>query len=290
MTKRWPISPTTNARTSSASASAALDHSPSLDASHIPWPFRDSDWLRAQIGRALTPLQADFARCLAMSAWAAHKPMRMLVFGLAMHATLDDALLQCLRKSGWPFAGLDDPRLDACWDSRWEFVAASDEVPGRFRRGPSYHERLRVELLLDAWERASLRLTGDGRRLDPLAEALARTTAAFSRDLALPPQLLRKVADERRAELAAERRLRRSLRDRLEDVAGDDIRHLAIAGAFDGWGDIDKAVQRYGTESMRAMLRTFREQPPATEARAELEPLLASLRLNLWAPFAVVSR
>ena len=119
---------------------------------------------------------------------------------------------------------------------------------------------------------------------------MARTTAAFSRELALPPQLLRRVADERRAELAAERRLRRSLRDRLEDVAGDDIRHLAIAGAFDGWGDIDKAVQRYGTESMRAMLRTFREQPPATEARAELEPLLASLRLNLWAPFAVVSR
>jgi hypothetical protein len=287
MTKR-PIRLATNAR--SASASAAIDRSPTCNASPIPWPFRDSDWLRAQTGRRLSPLQADFARCLAMSAWAAHKPMRMLVFGLAMHATLDDALLECLRRSGWPFEGLDDPRLDACWDSRWEFVAATEDVPGRFQRGPSYHERLRVELLLDAWERASLRLAVDERRLDPLAQALAQTTAAFSRELALPPALLRKVADERRADVDAERRLRRCLREGLEEVAGDDIRHLAIAGAFDGWGDIDKAVQRYGTEPMRAMLRAFREQPPPTDARDALEPLLAQLRRNLWAPYAVVSQ
>ena len=271
-------------------ASAAFDHPLQTDAWTVPWPFRDSDWLRAQIGKSLTPLQADFARCLAMSAWAAHKPMRMLVFGLAMHATLDDALLECLRKCGWPFGALDDPRLDVCWDSRWEFVAASDEVPSRYQQGPSYHDRLRVELLLDAWERASLHFVGDGRRLDPLADALARTSAAFSPELALPPGLLRKVADERRADIDVERRLRRGLRDRLEELPGDDIRHLAIAGAFDGWGDIDKAVRRYGTESMRSLLRAFRELPPATKARAELEPLLVHLRRNLWAPFAVVSQ
>lgn len=256
----------------------------------IPWPFRDNEWLRAQIGKNLTPLQADFARCLALAAWAAHKPMRMLVLGLAMHATLDDALFEALRLSGWPFQALDDPRLDVCWDSRWEFIAATDEAPARYQHGPSYHDRLRVELLLDAWERASLHFTAGGRRLDPLADALARTTAAFSADLALPPALLRKVADERHEDIENERQLRCGLRDRLEELPGDDIRHLAITGAFDGWGDIDKAVQRYGTESMRSLLRLFRDLPTATVAREQLEPLIARLRSNLWAPFAVVSQ
>lgn len=270
--------------------SATFEAAFESDAWTVPWPFRDSEWLRAQIGKSLTPLQADFARCLALSAWAAHKPMRMLVLGLAMHATLDDALLESLRLSNWPFQALDDPRLDVCWDSRWEFIAATDEMPARYQPGPSYHDRLRVELLLDAWERASLQFVGEGRRLDPLALALARTTAAFSPELALPAALLRKVASERHADIEAEQRLRRGLRDRLEELPGDDIRHLAITGAFDGWGDIDQAVRRYGTESMRSLLRLFRSLPPATEAREELEPLLTRLRRNLWAPFAVVSQ
>ncbi|MGH8172037.1 MAG: hypothetical protein ACREPX_02750 [Rhodanobacteraceae bacterium] len=270
--------------------SAAFAASFQSDAWTVPWPFRDSEWLRAQIGKTLTPLQADFARCLAMSAWAAHKPMRMLVFGLAMHSSLDDALLACLRLSGWPFRALDDPRLDVCWDSRWEFIAATDEMPARYQQAPSYHDRLRLELLLDAWERATLHFAGDGRRLDPLADALAGASAAFSQELALPPALLRKVADERRLDIEAERQLRLGLHDRLEELPGDDIRHLAITGAFDGWGDIDKAVSRYGTESMRSLLRLFRDLPPATFAREELEPMLMDLRRNLWAPFAVVSQ
>jgi len=266
-----------------------LDFPPSLTPWTVPWPFLDNAASRGRQG-ALTPLQADFARSLALSAWAARKPMRMILFGLAMHTTLDDALLESLRNAGWKFDGLDNPQLDACWDSRWEFVAASAEAPARYQPGPSYHDRLRLELLLDAWERASLRFKGDGRRLDPLADALARTTAAFSAELALPAHLLREVADERRAEAEAERRLRRGLRDRLDELAGDDIRHLAIAGALDGWGDADKAVQRYGTPSMRTLLRTFREQPPSARARADLEPLLSRLRGNLWAPFATVSQ
>ena len=266
-----------------------LDFPPSLTSWTAPWPFRDNAASRRRQS-ALTPLQADFARSLAMSAWAARKPMRMILFGLAMHAMLDDALLECLRNAGWGFDGLDDPQLDACWDSRWEFVAATAETPARYQPGPSYHDRLRLELLLDAWERASLRFKGDGRRLDPLADALARTAAEFSPELALPADLLRKVADERRADADAERRLRRGLRDRLEGLAGDDIRHLAIAGALDGWGDADKAVQRYGTASMRELLRACREQPPSAQARAELEPFLSRLRRNLWAPFATVSQ
>jgi hypothetical protein len=49
-------------------------------------------------------------------------------------------------------------------------------------------------------------------------------------------------------------------------------------------------VRRYGTVSMRSLLRAFRDLPPATKARAELEPLLVRLRRNLWAPFAIVSQ
>jgi hypothetical protein len=269
---------------------AAADHDASNAPWTIPWAFRDTDLLRAQIGGSFGALHADFARCLALGAWAAQKPMRMLVVGLAMHATLDEALLAGLRNAGWPFEALGDARLDACWDSRWEFVAATADAPARYQPGPSYHDRLRLELLLDAWDRASLGFKGDGRRLDPLADALASTTAAFSPDLALPADLLRKVADERRADADAERRLRRGLRDRLDEIAGDDIRHLAIAGALDGWGDADKAVQRYGTPSMRTLLRAFRERPPSAQARADLEPLLSRLRRNLWAPFATVSQ
>ena len=65
---------------------------------------------------------------------------------------------------------------------------------------------------------------------------------------------------------------------------------ISVPGFINAHLIMAAAVQRYGTESMRAMLRAFREQPPATDARAELEPLLARLRRNLWAPFAVVSQ
>lgn len=256
----------------------------------VPWPFRENPAARRRVGSALSPLEADFARCLAMSAWAVLKPLRMVLFGMPMHASLDDCLLASLRRAGHELESLAARELDACWESRWEFVAASDEAPSHYRRGPSYHERLRVELVLDAWERASLRLGGDGRELDPLADALARATAAFSPALALPAELLRRVAAERRADADAERRLRRGVRDRLAEIPGDDIRHLAIAGALDGWADVDTAVRRYGTPPMRAWLARCRSEAPATLARAELEPRLARLRRELWAPFCVVNQ
>ena len=105
----------------------------------------------------------------------------------------------------------------------------------------------------------------------------------------MPLDLLRRVADERHADVEAERRLRRGLREGLAELAVDDIRRLAIVGALDGWGDAHRAVQRYGTESMRELLSAFRGEPPAAIARAELEPLLSSLRLNLWAPLAALA-
>ena len=239
--------------------------------SATPWPFRDSERSQRQIGAGPTRVEADFARCLAIAAWAVSKPMRMVALGLPMHSSLDDCLLACLDHAGWTLVGLDDARLEACWDARWEFVAATVDAPSHYRPGPSYHERLRLELLLDAWERASLRGTGSIGEHDALADALARATAAFAPELALPFDLLRAVAVERRADIEAEQRLRRDVRNGLCEIAGDDIRHLAIAGALDGWADLDKAVMRYGTESMRALLRAWRRQPPSTHARAELE-------------------
>jgi len=255
-----------------------------------PWPFLDSECSLGQIGSGPTRLEADFARCLAVAAWASNKPMRMVALGLPMHAALDDCLLACLRNAGWTLDGLDDARLARCWDSRWEFVAPTASVAAHYRPGPSYHERLRVELLLDAWERASLQGSHTSCGLDALTRALANATAAFCADLALPFERLRDAAAERRAEIDAEQRLRTDVRDRLDEIASDDIRHLAIAGALDGWADLGKIVQRYGTESMRARVAQWRLRPPSTRARAELEPSLERLRRELWSPFAPVSR
>jgi len=252
----------------------------------VPWPFRDSKGLRSRIGEELTRLQADFARCLALAAWATTKPLRLVSFGMPMHAGIDDALLACLRNAGWEIAGLDDARLDECWDSRVEFVAARAGEPGQYQEGPSYHERLRLELLLDAWERISLRLISDVGALDALAAKLAEASAVFAAPLPLPVDVLRRAAAERQAEALAEDLLEAQLRVDLTAFPADHIGRFAIACALDGARDAVNAVQRYGTEAMRERVHEFARRRPPTQARAVAEFVLARLRRELWAPIA----
>jgi hypothetical protein len=250
----------------------------------VPGPFRDSKSLRNRAASDLSRLQADFARCLALAAWAIAKPLRLVAFGVPMHAGIDDALLACLRNAGWPFAGLDDARLDECWDSRVEFAAASADEPAQYREGPSYHERLRLELLLDAWERISLRLVSDVSALDALAARLAEASAVFAAPLAVPIDALRRAAAERQAEALCEDLLEAQLRVDLAAFPAEHIGRLAIQCALDGAVDAGKAVQRYGTEAMRERVREFGERRPPTQARAIADFVLARLRRELWAP------
>src|SRR5215475_13532741 len=76
--------------------------------------FRDGEASRRQIGTQLGALEADFARCLAMSAWAIEKPLRMLAFGLPMHTSLDACLIARLHDAGRTIGGLDDDALAPC--------------------------------------------------------------------------------------------------------------------------------------------------------------------------------
>ena len=69
--------------------------------------FRDSEASRRQIGTQLGQAEADFARCLAMSGWATARPLRLIVFGMPMRASLDDCLLARLRDAGYELGGLD---------------------------------------------------------------------------------------------------------------------------------------------------------------------------------------
>jgi hypothetical protein len=247
--------------------------------------FRDGEASRRQIGRQLGALEADFARCLAMSAWAVAKPLRMIVFGLPMHASLDECLLARLRDAGHAVCGLEDAALAPCLESRWEFVRGGECRPARYRPAPSYHERLRVELLLDAWTRASRRPAGIDA-LEAIAAHLAAATAALSAPLALPLALLRRAAAEHRVDAASDERLRRQLRRSLVTLGEDDVRHLAIAAALDGAGDLAAAVQRFGTAPMRVLLRAHLDRPRASGARVELAPRLARLRREIWTPVA----
>jgi hypothetical protein len=247
--------------------------------------FRDGDVSRRQIGTQLDQAQADFARCLAMSGWAIAKPLRLIVFGLPMRASLDDCLLARLRDTGYELGGLGDEMLRPCLDSRWEFIRGSEYRPARYRPGPSYHERLRVELLIDAWQRASRGSAGIDA-LESIARNLATATRVLAAHLALPVALLRRAAAERRLDAAAEERLQRQLRKALLDFAEDDIRHLAIGAALDGAADIAGSVRRYGSASMRVLLRAHVERISPTGSRAALEPRIARLRKQLWAPIA----
>ena len=244
--------------------------------------FRDGEVSRRQIGTQLDPLQADFARCLAMSGWAIARPLRMIAFGLPMQAPLDECLVEQLRDAGRKVGGLDDEALAGCLDSRWEFVRGLEGGPARYRPGPSYHERLRVELLLQAWQRASRR-PGGIDAIDALARNLAAATTALGARLTLPLALLRRAAAEWRLEAEADERMRRQIRKGLIDLTEDDIRHLAIVDALDGAGDVAAAVRRYGTPSMRVLLRAHVERNAPNGARGVLAPRLARLRRELWA-------
>jgi hypothetical protein len=247
--------------------------------------FRDGEVSRRQIGTQLDQAQADFARGLAMSGWAIAKPLRLIVFGLPMRASFDDCLLARLRDAGYALGGLGDEAVRPCLDSRWEFVRGNEYRSARYRPAPSYHERLRVELLIGAWQRASRGPTGVDA-LESIARDLAVATAALATHLALPIALLRRAAAERLLDAAAEERLHRQVRKGLLEFAVHDIPHLAIAAALDGGGDIVHAVQRYGNASMQVLLRAHVERMSPTGARTALEPRLARLRRELWAPIA----
>ena len=245
--------------------------------------FRDGDASRRQIGTQIGALEADFARCLAMAAWAAEKPLRMLVFALPMQASLDQCLLARLRDAGHPVRSLGDDTIAACLDSRWEFVRGSETRPARYRPAPSYNDRLRVALLIDAWERASRR-NGAIDAIETLSRHLSEASAAFVARLGVPSALLRRAAAERQLDSAAEDQLRRQIRRGMLGLADDDVRRLALTIALDGGADLGDAVQRYGTPSMRTLLRAHRDRSAPGSACADLELRLASLRREVWAP------
>ena len=245
--------------------------------------FHDGEVSRRQIGTQLDPLHADFARCLAMSGWAVARPLRLIVFGLPTHASLDECLLDRLRDAGRRVSGLDDVRLAGCLDSRWEFVRGHDGTPSRYRPGPSYHERLRVDLLVDAWRRAARTPGVAIDTLETLARRLAAATAALGARLALPITLLRRAAAEHRLDAEAAESLHRTIRRELLELPEDDVRHLAIAAALDVDGDVADAVHRYGTASMRVLLRAHDERRARRGSRGVLEPKLARIARELWA-------
>ncbi|HEX5123856.1 MAG TPA: hypothetical protein VFV97_11470 [Rhodanobacteraceae bacterium] len=245
--------------------------------------FRDGDASRRQIGMQLGAREADFARCLAMSAWAIEKPLRMIVFALPMQASLDDCLVARLRDAGHPLRSLGDDAFVPCLDSRWEFVRGSETRPARYRPAPSYNDRLRVALLIDAWERATRR-TGAIDAIEMLSRHLSQASATLAARLGVPAALLRRAAAERQLDVAAEEQLRRQIRRGMVGFADGDIRRLALTAALDGGADLAEAVQRHGTPAMRVMLRAHRDRYVPGSARADLEPRLARLRQAIWAP------
>ena len=248
--------------------------------------FGDSELSLAQIGTEIDALRADFARCLAMSAWAAAKPLRMVVFGLSMYTTLDECLLALLRAERHALGGLDDEMLQPCWDSRWEFVAGTDRTPSHYRPAPSYNERLRVKLLADAWERSSYKLA-DVDAFVMTSDRLARASAALSPTLELPMSLLLDAATERRRDVEAFEHLRTHLRKLIIDLPTDDLRRLALVEALDGKTSFADSVRRFGTPAMRVLLRAHLDRTPATRARELLATLLGNLCKALWGPLGV---
>jgi hypothetical protein len=245
--------------------------------------FRDGEASRRQIGTQIGALEADFARCLAMAAWAAEKPLRMLVFALPMQASLDQCLLARLRGAGHAVRSLGDDSIAPCLDSRWEFVRGSETRPARYRPAPSYNDRLRVALLIDAWERASRR-NGAIDAIETLSRHLSEASVALAARLGVPSALLRRAAAERQLDAAAEDQLRRQIRRGMLGLADDDVRRLALTIALDGGADLGDAVQRYGTPSMRTLLRAHRDRSASGSACADLEQRLACLRREVWAP------
>ena len=245
--------------------------------------FRDGEASRRQIGKQLGPLEADFARCLAMSAWAVEKPLRMLVFALPMQTSLDDCLVARMRDAGHRLRSIGDDAIASCLDSRWEFVRGSETRPARYRPAASYNDRLRVALLIDAWERASRR-NGAIDAIEALSRHLAEASATLAARIGVPAALLRRAAAERQLDAAAEDRLRRHIRRAMLGLAEDDIARVALMLALDGAADLCETVQRYGTPPMRVLLRAHRDRYVPGSACADLEPRLARLRREVWAP------
>jgi hypothetical protein len=245
--------------------------------------FRDGEASRRQIGTQLGALEADFARCLAMSAWAVEKPLRMLVFALPMQTSLDDCLVARLRDAGHALHSLGDAALAPCLNSRWEFVRGREAYPARYRPAPSYNDRLRVALLIDAWERASRR-TGAIDAIEALSHHLSQASATLAARLGVPTALLRRAAAERQLDAAAEDQLRRQIRRGMLGLSEDDVGRLALTLALDGAADLCETVRRYGTPAMRVLLRAHRDRYVPGGACADLEPRLARLRREVWAP------
>jgi hypothetical protein len=247
--------------------------------------FRDGETSRRQIGTQLGSLEADFARSLAMSAWAVEKPLRMLVFALPMQASLEECLLARLRDLGHRLASIGDDALAPCLDSCWEFVRGGETRPARYRPAPSYNDRLRVALLIDAWERASRR-HGATDAIEALSRQLSEASAAFAARIGVPSALLRRAAAERQLDAAAEEQLRRQIRRGMLGMGDDGVRRLALTIALDGGADLCEALQRYGTPSMRVLLRAHRDRNVPGSACADLAPRLARLAREVWAPIS----
>ncbi len=267
----------------STGSSVVEDASPATIRLAAMATFRDGDASRRQIGLQLGALEADFARCLAMSAWAIEKPLRMLVFALPMHTSLDACLLARLRDAGHALRSLGDDALARCLDSRWEFVRGTEALPARYRPAPSYNDRSRVALLIDAWERASRR-SGAIDTVEMLSRRLSSASATLAARLGVPAALLRRAAAERQLDVAAEEQLRRQIRRGMVGIADDDIRRLALTAALEGGADLAETIQRHGTPSMRVLLRAHRDRRVPGTACADVEPRLARLRRELWAP------
>jgi hypothetical protein len=100
----------------------------------------------------------------------------------------------------------------------------------------------------------------------------------------VPAALLRRAAAERQLDAAAEDRLRRQIRRGMLGLAEDDVGRLALTLALDGAADLCETVQRYGTRAMRVLLRAHRDRYVPGSACADLEPRLARLRREVWAP------
>lgn len=171
------------------------------DRKNAPWAYRNSDALCAQAhGLGLTALQADFVRCFALSAWLVHVPPEgPCARPPDARQMLDTSLAALLRDAGWPVRSVADPALDDCRELRWEFVPADARRAAHYCPGPSYHDRLRLELLLATWRNALLRPDGDAEALELLARRLADDSRAFGPDAAVPIGLLRRATAKRGA-------------------------------------------------------------------------------------------
>lgn len=132
-------------------------------------------------------------------------------------------------------------------------------------------------------ERASRR-SGAIDTVEMLSRRLSSASATLAARLGVPAALLRRAAAERQLDVAAEEQLRRQIRRGMVGIADDDIRRLALTAALEGGADLAETIQRHGTPSMRVLLRAHRDRRVPGTACADVEPRLARLRRELWAP------